>query len=353
MIVKINDLLDIYNNEIVKGVKNRKKILAFEKYKMEYLVYIKYILENNLYIKSNYNIFLVKDPKIRVVMSESIIDKVINHYVAKYILIPKLSKYLCKEITATRKGMGLTYAINLLLSNIEKLKYKSNNIYALKIDIKKYFYSINHDILKSLIVNELDANEYNLVCKLIDSTNYEYINKKIDILEKSVNEKLPRYKKGVGLSLGGQVQQFFAIFYLYKLHHYIIHDLHLKYMLSYMDDYIILSNDLNYLKACKNKIIKYINSYKLNINENKTCIVNLKNGFNFLGYNFKIINNKTIINLSDNARKNIKKGIRKNIYKYQNNIIAFEKYFYSIQNYKHSYSFVNKDKLKHIINRYY
>ena len=202
MIVKINDLLYIYDNEILKGVKNRKKILAFEKYKMEYLVYIKYILENNLYIKNNYNIFLVKDPKVRVVMSESIIDKVINHYVAKYILIPKLSKYLCKEITATRKGMGLTYAINLLLSDIEKLKHKSKNIYALKIDIKKYFYSIDHNILKSLIVNELDANEYNLVCKLIDSTNYEYINKKIDILEKSVNEKLPRYKKVVGLSLG-------------------------------------------------------------------------------------------------------------------------------------------------------
>ena len=112
-----------------------------------------------------------------------------------------------------------------------------------------------------------------------------------------------------------------------------------------MDDYIILSDNLNYLKVCKNKIIKYINSYKLNLNENKTCIVNLKNGFNFLGYNFKIINNKTIINLSDNARNNI--------YKYQNNIITFEKYFYSIQNYKLSYSFVNKDKLKHIINRYY
>ena len=202
MIVKINDLLDIYNNEILKGVKNRKKILAFEKYKMEYLVYIKYILENNLYIKSNYNIFLVKDPKVRVVMSESIIDKVINHYVAKYILIPKLSKYLCKEITATRKGMGLTYAIKLLLSNLEKLKHKGKNIYALKIDIKKYFYSINHDILKSLIINKLTTDEYNLVCKLIDSTNYEYINKKIDILEKSVNEKLPRYKKVVGLSLG-------------------------------------------------------------------------------------------------------------------------------------------------------
>ena len=289
MIVKISDLLDIYNNEILKGVKNRKKILAFEKCKIEYLVYIKNILENGLYQGGIYNIFLVKEPKIRVVMSESIINKIINHYVAKYIIIPKLSKYLCKEITATRKGMGLTQAIKLLLSDIEKLKHFNKDIYVLKIDIKKYFYSIDHNILKSLIINDLTSEEYNLVCKIIDSTNYDYINDKIDILEKEVNEKLPRYKNGVGLSLGGQVQQFFAIFYLYKLHHSIIHDLHLKYMLSYMDDYVIFSNDLDYLKICKNKIIDFIHSYNLEINEKKTYIVNLKNGFNFLGYNFRII----------------------------------------------------------------
>lgn len=353
MIVKISDLLDIYNNEILKGVKNRKKILAFEKCKIEYLVYIKYILENGLYQGSSYNIFLVREPKIRVVMSESIINKIINHYVAKYILIPKLSKYLCKEITATRKGMGLSYAIKLLLSDIEKLKHFNKDIYVLKIDIKKYFYSIDYNILKSLIINDLTNEEYNLVCKIIDSTNYDYINQKINILEKEVNEKLPRYKNGVGLSLGGQVQQFFAIFYLYKFHHYIIHDLHLKYMLSYMDDYVIFSNDLDYLKICKNKIIDFIHSYNLEINEKKTYIVNLKNGFNFLGYNFRIINNKTIINLSENARNNIKKGIKKGIYRYQNNMITFEKYFYSVENYLHSYNFVNKDKINHIIDRYY
>ena len=59
---------------------------------------------------------------------------------------------------------------------------------------------------------------------------------------------LIRYKEGVGLALGGQVQQFFAIFYLHKLHHYIKHDLHLK----------------------------YINLYKLEINENKIYIIDLK-----------------------------------------------------------------------------
>lgn len=124
-------------------------------------------------------------------------------------------------------------------------------------------------------------------------------------------------------------------------------------MLSYMDDYVIFSNDLDYLKICKNKIIDFIHYYNLEVNEKKTYIVNLKNGFDFLGYNFRIINNKTIINLSKNARNNIKKGIKKGIYRYQNNMITFEKYFYSLENYFHSYNFVNKDKIKHIIDRYY
>lgn len=48
-------------------------------------------------------------------------------------------------------------------------------------------------------------------------------------------------------------------------------------MLSYMDDYVIFSNDLEYLKICKNKIIDYIHSYNLEINEKKTYIVNFKN----------------------------------------------------------------------------
>ena len=288
-------------------------------------------------------------------MSQRINDKIVNHFISEYYLLPYLDNKLIDANVATRVNKGISYVNKLMVKYINNLRMidKNKDIYVLKIDIKKYFYSIDHNILKSLIINDLTSEEYNLVCKIIDSTNYDYINDKIDILEKEVNEKLPRYKKNIGLSLGGQVQQFFAIFYLYKLHHYIIHDLHLKYMLSYMDDYIILSNDLNYLKICKNKIIDYIHSYNLEINEKKTYITNLKNGFNFLGYNFRIINNKTIINLSENARNNIKKGIKKGIYRYQNNMITFEKYFYSLENYFHSYNFVNKDKINHIIDRYY
>lgn len=85
-------LLDIYETEVKKNVRNKKKILDFEKHKMEYLVDIKNVLENNLCDCGKYNIFLVFEPKVRVIMALGIYDKIINHYVTRYILIPKLEK---------------------------------------------------------------------------------------------------------------------------------------------------------------------------------------------------------------------------------------------------------------------
>ena len=92
--VRLEDLITIYEKEIRVNVKNKKKLYEFEKYKIEYLVYICYILNNNLYKGCRYNLFLIKEPKVRLIMSESIIDKIINHYVTRFILEPKLTKYL-------------------------------------------------------------------------------------------------------------------------------------------------------------------------------------------------------------------------------------------------------------------
>lgn len=111
------DLVEI--NKMVTGWLNRSKIKWFKNYiwwrnKIEYLLDIKRVLKNNLYKDGKYNIFLVFKPKIRVVMSQSVYDKIINHYVARFILIPKLNKYLNDRNCATRKGMGTSYAIDLL-----------------------------------------------------------------------------------------------------------------------------------------------------------------------------------------------------------------------------------------------
>ena len=142
----LNNLLYLYENVISKNVKNKKKIYYFERFKMMNIYEAYKIIESNRIEKANYNIFLISEPKYRIVMSLNIVDKLVNHYVSKYYLEPRLSKYLIDNNVATRVGMGTDYAIKKIKRYIE-LNKKYDRFYILKLDISKYFYSIDHEIL--------------------------------------------------------------------------------------------------------------------------------------------------------------------------------------------------------------
>ena len=154
-IVTIENLKKIYDLEVSKNVSNKKRIYQFELHKMEYLVKMQDELLNNKFNANRFYLFLINKPKLRLIMSQNIYDKTINHFVTRYILEPKLTKYLNPNNCATRKNMGTSYAISLLKIFLEKNK-KFANIYYLKLDIKKYFYNIDHEVLKNMIHNDLD-----------------------------------------------------------------------------------------------------------------------------------------------------------------------------------------------------
>lgn len=120
--ISLDNLLFIYEKEISKNIKNKKKLYDFEINKMQYIENIMYML-NKGYVGHNlYNIFLIYEPKCRLVMSLSVKDKVINHFVTRYILENKLTKYLDERNVATRKGMGTDYAVKLVIKYMNKLK---------------------------------------------------------------------------------------------------------------------------------------------------------------------------------------------------------------------------------------
>ncbi len=349
--VKFKELIDIYN-EVRVNVRNKDKIIKFERFKMEYLVYIYNILNTDSYKGGYYYLFLIKDPKVRLIMSENIIDKIINHYVARYILYNKLNKYLINNNVATRKNMGLDYGIKLLKKMIERNK-KYEKFYFLKLDIYKYFYSIDHNVLKSLLIDKLDSREYNIICNIIDSTNYSYINSYISKYIDKYSDII-LYEKGKGLALGLMTSQFLGIFYLYKLHHYIVHNLHIKDFIVYMDDYILIHHDKEYLEFVRDKIINILNDiYHLKVNKNKTMIKSNTCGISFLGYNFKVINKKTIIRISNSNKKKLKKKVKKIKYQYDNDLISFSSAFTSINVLKTSYKFARRIDIENIINKYW
>ena len=340
--IVFDDILKIYDDEIRKRVKNKKRINEFEKYKITYLTNIYNTLKENTYAPHKYNIFLIRYPKYRIIMSQSIYDKIINHFVSKYILEPKLTNYLDIRNTATRKNMGSNYAISLLNKYIEINKRKYTNFYILKIDLSKYFYSIDHQVLKELLKDKLNDTIIKLKEKELEKYPYK---------AKEIN-KLPLYEQGKGLAIGMMTNQILAIFYLYKLHNYIIHKLHLKYMVIYMDDYVIIHHDKEYLKYCLSKIKDILNTeYKLQINENKTKITSSKEGFIFLQYKYKIVNGKTIIKLRRSSLNNIKNNIKNNNKQYQEGKITYNKLFSSINNYANSNKY-DKIKVSRIIDKY-
>ena len=348
--VRFSDILNIYNEEISKRVKNKRKIEEFERYKISYLISIYDVLKSGNYDVFKYNIFLIKEPKYRIIMSCSIYDKVINHFITRYVLEPKLAKYLDIRNCATRKGMGSSYAIDLVKKYIEEEKRESGEFYVLKLDISKYFYSIDHEVLKELLKDKLDEVEYKFMKVIIDSTDCEYVNEKIVKLKenevkrnnkrKDEIESLPLYNKGKGLSIGMMTNQFLAVLYLHKLHNYIIHKLKIKHLVVYMDDYILMHKDKEYLKKCLMDITRILKEeFKLDINKKKTCISSIKQGFVFLEYRFRVVNNKTIIKLRKDTINKAKKNIKKNKYLFERNEISFQKMFSSINNYKNSFKY--------------
>lgn len=302
----INFILNTYNI-IKKNTKNKNKLEKFEQNLSINLIDIKNKMNKE---NGKYNLFMIYEPKERLILSLNLKDKIINHMVG-YILFDVLEKSLIDSNVAVRVNKGTSYGIKLVKKYIKKLNY---NYYCLKIDIKKYFYSINHNILKDLLNKKIkDKLFLDIVYKIIDSSDEDYI------LEYAKKHNIS-LKKGYGLPIGNLTSQILGIFYLNKIDHYIKEELKIKYYIRYMDDMVLFHKDKNYLKFCLDKIIIYLKKYDLELN-NKTIIT--KNSLCFLGYRFY---NKKIKILSKNRRR-IYKKLR--LLKYHN----YNKYIKSLSSY--------------------
>ena len=132
--VSLETILNLFELEISKNVKNKHKVYMFEKNKFQNINRILDILRTGNYYGGKYNIFLIKEPKHRIVMALDIGDKLINHFIARYVLERKLAKYLDPRNIATRKEMGTDYGIKLLKKYIEVNK-KYYDFYIFKLDI--------------------------------------------------------------------------------------------------------------------------------------------------------------------------------------------------------------------------
>lgn len=311
--------------KIVKRTcKNRKEVYYYSLNINSNLMDIYNKLKNRCYIPDKFRCFMIFEPKARLVMSQSIRDKIVNHFITNYYLIPYLENSLIDSNVATRKNKGTSYGIDLVNKYINKIivKDKPKEIYVLKIDISKYFYNIDHDILFNKLDNDIyDKDVINLIKLFVMETNKDYVNNDINRYNRLYGTDIPMYKNNKGLSIGAVSSQFLAIYYGNDMHHYLKEKLDIKYLITYMDDYLIIDTNKNRLKDIWKEIELYLNKLRLNINK-KSNIYRLSKGFNFLGYKYRYINNRLVIGYD---RKTYKKIDKKLNYLKANDMIMYNK----------------------------
>lgn len=282
------------------------------------------------YKLGNYKEFLIYEPKERIIEALPFKDRVVIKCFCDVVLRRKIEKKLIYDNAACRKEKGTTFAIKRLEKFLrdEYRKENNNKIFFLKCDIRKYFQSIDHEILLTML-------------KKVGFSDDE-----MWMIEKLVKEQ-PN-DANVGLPLGNQSSQWFALLYLNVIDRFIKEVLRIKGYIRYMDDMILIHRDKSYLqyslKEIENKCEKEL---KLSLNQ-KTQIGIVKNGIDFLGYRHILNENGNITRkLRASSKQRLKKHL-KTLRKLRDKNIVDDDYVYIRKNafYNHIKDTKESKKLK-------
>lgn len=290
---KIFDFRNLYNayRKARKGKRWKEAAVKFEINLLEAIALLKKQIRTKTYTLSKYNVFKVYEPKERLVMSNSYKDKVVQHSLCDNVLEPLLTKSFIYDNYASQVGKGTDLGLNRLKYFMEHY-YRINKTadgWVLKCDIRKYFYNINHNKLKQLLRKHISCQDTLwLLDMIIDST-----------------------EGNVGIPIGNQSSQLFALLYLNGLDHFIKEKLGIKFYGRYMDDFYLIHKNKEYLKYCRKEITAYVTELGLELNS-KTCISPLKNGIDFLGFHTYLTESgKVIRKVRQSSKNNMRRRLKK------------------------------------------
>ena len=234
-------------------------------------------LQAGTYCHGGYGLFTILDPKKRVIAVASFRDRLIHHAVHD-IIEPIVDKTLIFDSYACRHGKGTHRALDRAQSFLRA------NAFCFHGDIKKYFPSIDHGLLKNIIrLKIVDEDVLRLLDGIIDSAN------KMAVIP------------GKGLPIGNLTSQFFANIYLNELDHFVKFKLKERYYIRYMDDFLVFGNDRDALLSLRETIRVFL-AQKLNLtmHESKAQVYKSARGIKFLG--LRLFPNRRRLG-SDNVRR--------------------------------------------------
>lgn len=232
---------------------------------------------------SDYSTFIIYEPKERLIYRLPYYPDRIAQWAIMNIMEPIWTKIFVGHSYSCIKGRGILGVSKHLRRDLKKDIRGTE--WCLKLDIRKFYPSVKHPILKQIIRKKIkDDKLLNILDEIIDSTN--------------------------GVPIGNYLSQFFANLYLTYFDHWLLEEIGVKYYYRYADDIVILSDDPNYLKKVLILIKLYLHHVlDLKVKDNYQVFRIEDRGIDFVGYKF--YHTHTLL------RKSIKTKIYALIRKYQ------------------------------------
>jgi retron-type reverse transcriptase len=266
---RINNLYEkIYNIENLeladqiarKGKSDQPGVILHDKNREENIQSLYRMLKDKTYRTSDYTTFKIFEPKERIIFRLPYFPDRITHHAVMNILEPIFVNTFTVDTYSCIKKRGIHAAANAVKL---ALKDTSDTQFCLKLDIKKFYPSIDHTVLKQLLRRKFkDKDLLWLLDEIIDSTD--------------------------GLPIGNYLSQYFANFYLAYFDHWMKEEKHVRYYFRYADDLVILSSNKPYLHELLAEIRTYLDEkLKLTIKHTYQVFPVNDRGIDFVGYVFR------------------------------------------------------------------
>ena len=239
--------------------------------------------------------FIVHKPVQREIFAADFRDRVVHHLIINK-LNPLFEKEFIQDSFACRIGKGTHYGISRANKFIRKCsKNYKEDCYVLKLDIEGFFMHINKEILFSRLQKFIEAqykqNDKELVLEICHKIIFNSPTENCIIKGAAKNwEGLPKNKslfhspQNSGLPIGNLTSQIFANFYMSAFDHFMKEELGIRYYGRYVDDFIIVHPNKEYLKALIPVISNYLNDeLKLKLHPKKIYLQHYTKGVKFLG----------------------------------------------------------------------
>lgn len=263
-IISTENLLEAWK-EFLRSKRNKKDVQVFSFNLMDNILSLYNDLSNHTYKHGGYQAFNISDPKPRNIHKARVRDRLVHHAIYRK-LYPFFARTFIVDSFSCQLNKGTYKAVNRFRS----LAYKASEnhtktCYALKCDIRKFFASIDHEILLGILKEYIeDENIISLLVNIIGSFSTS---------------------PNIGLPLGNLTSQLFVNIYMNEFDQFIKHKLKAKYYIRYADDFVIFSRDKERLYEQIDIISDFLKSeLRLKLHPDKVFIKTINSGVDFLGW---------------------------------------------------------------------